>query len=83
MEYRMTRNQVARSARADRETWDTFLLLKNVSELRATYQIRLLVFRAAKEGKKLVVEVPNSCRIHDDLRKLQKAYPRNMRIVRR
>jgi hypothetical protein len=34
------------------------VLIKVVSELRATYQIRLLAHRAVEEKKKLVIEVP-------------------------
>ena len=53
MELRQRRHQVARGTRPDAESPTELLLSKPVSELRATYQIRLLTFRAVREGKKL------------------------------
>lgn len=41
--------------------------MKNVSSLRATYQIRLLAFRAVSEGLKLVLKVPKVCKYHSSL----------------
>ena len=72
MVFRYTKHQVARGAIADAESGDTLYLLKNVSELRATYQIRLLAFRAVKEGKRLVIRLPSSARIYPSLRELRK-----------
>lgn len=82
MEFRHTKHQVARGTRPDAETYDKLLLIKRVSELRATYQIRLLTYRAVHEGKKLVVEVPKQCRIHSSLRELTKQYTKSVTIVR-
>jgi hypothetical protein len=50
--------------------------------MRATYQIRLLVYRAVKEKKKLVIEVPKQCKIHDDLKALAKSCPRIIKFMR-
>ena len=44
--YRYTRHQVPRGAKADAERDGALFLLKNVSSLRLTYQIRLLTFLA-------------------------------------
>ena len=83
MEIRYTKHQVARGTRPDAETSDNKLwLIKRVSELRATYQIRLLTFRAVQEGRKLVIEAPKGCRVHRRLRDLTKQYPENVTIVR-
>ena len=82
METRQTRHQVARGTRPDAETFDKLLLIKRASELRATYQIRLLTFRAMQESKKLVIEIPKHCKVHGSLRTLTKQYPRNIRIAR-
>jgi hypothetical protein len=82
METKQTRHQVARGARPDAETYDKLLLMKRVSELRATYQIRLLTHRAVQERKRLVVEVPKGCKIHDTLRELITQYPQNIAIAR-
>lgn len=82
MEFKTTKHQVARGAIPDWEDQERFLLIKRVSDLRATYQIRLLTYRAVKEKKKLVIEVPNGCKIHDDLKALSKEHRRNITIVR-
>jgi len=57
-------------------------LFKRVSELRATYQIRLLTYFAIRDGRKLVVEVPRECKVHSDLLELAKQYPKNVTIAR-
>jgi hypothetical protein len=82
MEFKMTKQQVARGARPDGETFDKLVLIKRVSELRATYQIRLLTYRAVEERKMLVIDVPKHCKVHDDLKVLAKEFPRNFSIVR-
>ena len=82
MEFRYTKHQVARGSRPDAESHDKLYLIKNVSELRATYQVRLLAFRALKEGKKLVLRLPKEAREHSSLRELRKACGSLMRIER-
>lgn len=82
IEYRYTRHQVARSTRADFEGNDAFFLLKNVSLLRLTYQIRLLAFRASQSGRKLVIRVPSSCKLHPGLRGFQKEHSKLVRVER-
>ena len=82
MKFRLTRQQVARGARVDGEGLNKLVIIKRVSELRATYQIRLLTYRAVQEGKKLVIDVPKRCKIHDDLRGLLNDYPSHIAIVR-
>lgn len=78
--YRYTRHQVARGARADAERNDTIFLLKNVSSLRLTYQIRLLAFRAEETGRKLVIRIPANCKLHLSLRDFQKENSKFVRI---
>ena len=68
-----TRHQVPRGARADSEKFNRLYLVKNVGVLRATYQIRLLTFRAVSEGLKLVLRVPKSCQFHSSLINLMKS----------
>jgi hypothetical protein len=82
MEYKQTNYQVARGTRPDAESFDKLLLIKRPSELRATYQIRLLTYRAVQEGRQLVIEVPRECKIHSSLRELTKQYPKNIAILR-
>jgi len=56
-----------RAALPDAETADAVYLVKNVSILRATYQIRLLAYLAAARGKRLVLKVPAACRFDPEL----------------
>ena len=79
---RYTKHQVPRGARADAESNDALFLLKNVSSLRLTYQIRLLAFRAIDSRRKLVIRIPNNCVIHSSLRKFQNEHPKTVRIER-
>lgn len=68
VEYRYTRHQVARGARPDAASGGTWYLIKNVSELRLTYQIRLLTFLAGEQGLRLIIRLPKSSRLSKDLR---------------
>ena len=70
MELKYTLHQISRGSRPDAETIDKIYLIKNVSMLRATYQIRLLAFKAVESHKKLVVKVPKSCQFHTSLKDL-------------
>lgn len=82
MEFRQTRRQVARGARPDAESYDKLFLFKNVSELRATYQIRLLLYRAIQEGKRLVIDVPKASKIHPSLKSLVRDNRKNISVER-
>lgn len=83
MEFQMTKHQVSRTARPDAETYDKIHLFKSALTLRATYQVRLLLFRAVKEGRKLVLNVQKDCVIHNDLRELMKEHRKSIEVVRR
>ena len=72
MQLKYTRHQVPRGARPDAETLDKIYLIKNVSTLRATYQIKLLTFKAAETRKKLMLKVPKACQFHASLKELIK-----------
>jgi hypothetical protein len=82
MEFKQTKNQVARSSRPDADTFDKLYLIKGASELRATYQIRLLIYVAVEQGKKLIIKVRKDCKIHESLRELAKQYSKNVKIER-
>jgi hypothetical protein len=77
---RYTRSQVARGTRPDAERMGVMYLLKNCSELRLTYQIRLLTYMASTRGRKLVIDVPEHCQIHQSLRDFQKEHSKIVRI---
>ena len=82
LEQRYTRHQVPRGALPDAEQDDKIYLFKNVSTLRATYQVRLLVFRAAQTGKRLVVRVPRACKLHPTLAALRREAGKALLIER-
>ena len=82
MEYRYTRHQVPRGTLPDAETSGRIFLIKNVKLLRATYQIRLLAFKAEQSGKRLVLRVPKQCRLHKTLRELRRERPKLIQLER-
>ncbi len=45
----------------DAETFNRMYLIKNVLKLRATYQIRLLAFKAVDKKMQLILRVPKAC----------------------
>jgi hypothetical protein len=80
LEYRYTRHQVPRGARPDATDSNRFFLIKNVSRLAATYQIRLLAYRAAESGKKLIIRVPKVCQVQPSLKRLIKDTGRTVAV---
>jgi hypothetical protein len=83
MNFRFTKHQVPRGTRADSETFDKIILIKNVSVIRVTYQIKLLAFQATETKRKLLILVPTHCKIHATLRELMKAMPKIISVERR
>lgn len=75
MNFRQTRHQTARGARADAEDDRRLYLLKKVSALHATYQVRLLAYRAQREGKQLVIRVPHGFKARPSLEALMVENP--------
>lgn len=61
---------------------ESIYLLKRASSLRLTYQVRLLAHRAWQEGKKLRIDVPANCEVHDSLARFAEAYPGVVEITR-
>ncbi len=78
VDFRYTRHQVARRAKPDARQGDRLHLIKNVSFLRATYQIRLLAFTCQEAGQKLVLSVPKGCRFAPDLLTLVRSMPKTI-----
>jgi hypothetical protein len=64
----------------DAESYAKVYLLKCTSVLRLTYQIRLLAFRAAESQRLLVIQVPRSCHIGNDLQQFAKQHRTHVRI---
>jgi hypothetical protein len=79
---RFTGHQVPRGTMADIETHDRIYVLKTASTLHATYQVRLLLFKAVKTGKKLVLRVPKSCKLCSDLVALRREHPSRVLVER-
>jgi hypothetical protein len=82
MEFKYTKHQVARGVLPDAETSDKIILLKRCSELRATYQIKLLAYLAYQKQKKLVIELPKNAKIHNSLKELSKQHLKLIKIER-
>lgn len=82
MDYRYTRHQVARGARPDATDGGTWVLLKLVSELHLTYQIRLLTFAAAQSRARLTIKVPKRCRLSPPLSEFVKQHKASLKIQR-
>ncbi len=70
MQLMYTKSQIPRGARPDAEAHDAIYLIKNVRFLRATYQVKILLYRAEQEQRKLILRVPNECKFSDPLREL-------------
>lgn len=69
MEFSYTRHQTPRGSKADAEVGDKLYLIKSVSGLRLTYQIRVLAFMAHERSKKLIVQLPKDAKVHESLRR--------------
>ena len=82
VEWRQTRHQVARGTRPDAQDGDRVYLFKNVSTLRATYQIRLLTYMAARRGAVLIIEVPRYCEVMPSLARYLKSNRGHIRLER-
>ena len=54
----------------DAEAFNRMYLIKNVLKLRATYQIRLLAFRAIEKKMQLILRVPTACVFDESLNDL-------------
>src|SRR5688572_26355724 len=77
-----TRHQVPRGTRADAEIGNKLYLLKKVLVLHATYQVRLLAFRAQQEGKQLILRVPRGFKAAPSLKALMNELAGVIRIER-
>jgi hypothetical protein len=62
----------------DAERFNRMYLIKNVSTLRATYQIRLLAFMAVESKKHLILREPTTCVFHESLEALVKLCKRSV-----
>jgi hypothetical protein len=82
IEYTYTKHQTPRGSRADGETATRLVLIKMVSRLHLTYQIRLLTYFASQRNKVLVVRVPRHCEISPKLEEYFEQYPTLAKLER-
>jgi hypothetical protein len=82
MDYVYTRHQTARGALPDAEQFGTMYLLKSVSKLGLTYQIKVLTFKAISKGNKLVIRVPASALLTPSLQEFQNSFSKSLKIER-
>jgi hypothetical protein len=68
MDFFYTANQTPRGAKADAESGDKVYLIKSASQLRLTYQIRMLSYMAQTQKKKLIVQLPKEAKVHESLK---------------
>lgn len=80
IEYRYTGHQTARAARPDEISAGVWALIKNVSLLRLTYQIRLITLLAEQRGASLVIRVPPHCRLSSALAAFLEEHKDRVRI---
>lgn len=71
-----------RGAKADAEVADKLYLIKNVSELRLTYQARMLTYMAQTRGKKLIIQLPKEAKVHNSLREFVREWSQLVKIER-
>lgn len=83
MELRYTEDRVPRGSRPDAASGDAIYLIKSCSELRLTYQIRLLTFMATEQGSNLVLAIREDCRLSRDLKTFVRANRRHLRVETR
>ena len=72
----------SRATRADGEVGDAIYLIKNVSSLKLTYQIRLLTFQALQSRRALIIGVPRRCQISEQLRTFAEQHSPAIQIKR-
>lgn len=82
IEFKYTSHQVARGARPDAEVNGKLYLIKNVSLMRLTYQIKLLTYLAQLRGKKLRVQLPAKTKVHPSLRDFVRSHAEIVKIER-
>jgi len=82
MDYKYTKYQVPRGSRPDAVANDKIYLIKRVSILHATYQIRLLTYMASTQGKKLILCLPEHCKYGESLRLLMNENKKIIKVER-
>jgi len=80
MDYRYTKDQVARGVLPDAQDSRRVCLVKKVTTLRPTYEVRLLTFLASEAGRKLVILVPRQFNPHPAFSRLAADFPKVIQV---
>ena len=67
LEFTYTKHQTPRGSMPDADNLKGLYLIKNVSEMRLTYQIKLLAYMAHTKGCKLHIRLPSTAKVHSTL----------------
>ena len=79
MDVFYTKHQTIRGSLADGEDIDKLIIIKKVSSLHLTYQIKVLTYMASTKGKKLIIITPRDVKILPSLKQYVKE---NSKIVK-
>lgn len=82
LKFVYTRHQTPRGSMPDADSAKALYLLKNVSEMRLTYQVKLLAYMAQTKGKKLHIRLPSEATVHPGLREYILEHSEFVRIER-
>ncbi|SHG56683.1 hypothetical protein [Flavobacterium defluvii] len=82
IEYKYTKHQVTRTAKADIFSNNKRYLIKCCYELRATYQIKILLSDAISKKGQLIIKVKKECLLKNDLKQLMKENKSHIKVER-
>jgi len=71
-----------RGTRSDGTKGRDLYLIKRVSLMRLTYQIRLQTYAALQRGGKLILVLPHGAQIHPTLENFMLSHPHLLQIIR-
>jgi hypothetical protein len=81
-DFAYTKHQTLRGSMPDADVGGILYLIKNVSEMRLTYQIKLLAYMAKSKNKKLSVRLLKATKVHSSLRDFVRASDGLVKIER-
>lgn len=82
MDFIYTKHQTPRGAKPDDEVGIQIYLIKNVSMLRLTYQIKMLAYMANIKNKQFVIQLPKEAKIHASLKDFIREYSKFVKVER-
>lgn len=80
MEFKLTAKGKLRGTKPEVATDSHFHIIKCVSLLRATYQIKLLTYFAVRDRKTLTIHLLKTGRLHHTLEDLMKKAPGTIEV---